>query len=658
MMRVRLFTRVLLALVALFGCAAALSALLSAVALAQTLDAQYRSKGKAIAETVAGASVDPLVNHRDLAVLQALIDQYVETEGVSYILVRDEDGEVMAHTFVPAVPAELLRPDEDLDEVRERRLVVPGAGTFLDIAAPILHGEIGSVHVGMDQKTIDAAFWNAASRQGTAGGFVCLIAVLAAWLLVDRIAEPLRQLTRQARKVAVLERDHIAVGPMAQELAPITGRTDEVGELAQALVAMIGAVTAREQHLRWAEESLRRSELYFRSLIENVTDVIVLLDDGGRTRYISPSLRDLLGYSHRDWVGRELAPLLHPDDQDAFAAVLGRCVRPAAAPTQLLAPGGQQRPALPEGSASVEVRMRRADGTQCVVDASLCNLLADPAVAGVVVTLRDISDRKRTVELARAKEAAEEASRLKSQFLANISHEIRTPMNHILGMTGLALDTPLDAEQRDFLQTIKGSADELMGLLNAVLDFSTLEAGRLELEPGPFPLRALLEEALGPLREQARARGLDLTEAVAPDVPDVLVGDAGRLRQVLQNLVGNAVKFTHRGGVTVTARLEPDKPTARQGDPGGYVSVLFAVEDTGIGVPLDKQELIFDPFVQADGSMTRRYGGTGLGLTIARSLVERMGGRMWLNSTPGAGSVFHFSLPLGLAALTPAPGAA
>ena len=494
MMRSRLFTRVLIALTVLFGCSAALSAVVSAWSLASTLDAQYRSKGTAIAETVASASIDDILMHADAAVLQTLVDQYAEIEGVGYILVVNHQGEILAHTFVPEVPAELRRPIGELSSPQVRRVHLPEEGTFLDIAAPILNGEIGQVHVGMDQKTIDAAFWDAVGRQGVMGVGIGLLAVLAAWFLVNRITEPLRQLTGQARKVAVLESDYSSIQPMAEELAPITGRGDEVGQLARALVHMIEAVTAREQHLKWAEESLRRSELYFRSLIENVTDVIVLLDAHGLVRYISPSLHELLDFSHREWTGRDLTLLVHPDDREAFQAAVRKCAA--------LTPDGADSDR--HHRASVEVRMVAANGAVRIVDASLCNLLADPAVAGVVVTLRDITDRKRTFELRRAKEAAEEASRLKSQFLANISHEIRTPMNHIMGMTELALMTNLDDEQRDYLQTAKAAEDNLLAILSDVLDFSNLEAGKLEIEAAPFRLRDLLGDVLKLLAIRAR----------------------------------------------------------------------------------------------------------------------------------------------------------
>jgi len=258
-----------------------------------------------------------------------------------------------------------------------------------------------------------------------------------------------------------------------------------------------------------------------------------------------------------------------------------------------------------------------------------------------ILILHDVTRRHQALqELKEAKEAAETASSAKSEFLANMSHEIRTPMNAIMGMTELALCTKLDEDQREYLETVRDSAESLLVLLNDILDLSKIESGRLEIDCVPFNLAKLVGDTLKTLAVTASQKSLELAWRISSDVPELVVGDPARVRQVLFNLVGNAVKFTEKGEVVVRVDAERKSPEE--------ASVLFAVTDTGIGIPGDRMERIFQAFRQGDSSTTRRYGGTGLGLSISSQLVKFMGGKLWAQSCVGEGSTFYFTILFGL----------
>jgi two-component system sensor histidine kinase/response regulator len=393
----------------------------------------------------------------------------------------------------------------------------------------------------------------------------------------------------------------------------------------------VGNETLQEQIAR-----ARASEALNAAVLRTALDCVISIDRYGRILEFNPAAERTFGYSREQVLGREMADVIIPAHmREAHRRGMRRYLE-----------SGESRVL----DRRVEVTAMCADGHEIPVELAITPIRVDgrPPIFTFTAFLRDITDRRRSVaEMLNAKEAAEAASRAKSEFVANISHEIRTPMNGILGMTDLVLETDLTPRQREFMLMVKSSGRSLLAVINDVLDFSKIEAGKLTLESIPFPLRQIVSETLTPLALRAHEKGLELLCDVHQRVPDALVGDPSRLRQILLNLVGNAIKFTERGEVLLAIDVDHEIADG--------MCLHVSVRDTGIGIPKEKQEAIFSPFTQADGSMTRRFGGTGLGLTISSQLVHLMGGRLWVDSAERRGSTFHFTANFGRAAETFAP---
>ena len=391
--------------------------------------------------------------------------------------------------------------------------------------------------------------------------------------------------------------------------------------LVAALTFQLQSAARRTQtRLDIEQERAEETRAFLASLVQSSDDSIVGTTLDGIIVSWNHGSERLWGYTAEEAIGQHISMFFLPERKVDFKAGIEKV----------------KRDEHIERYESVRVKK---DGAQIHVSVILSPIKdARGRLLGVSAIYSDITEQKHAEqELLRAKEAAEAASRAKSQFLANMSHEIRTPLNGILGMTDAVLDTPLDDEQRDYLTTAKTSGEALLTVINDILDFSKIEAGMLHIEMTEFDVRKSVEETVKVLALSARQKGLDLIFEVRGSVRETVRGDALRIRQVLMNLVGNAVKFTSRGEVVVSVDAS---------DTGSHTCELrFAVRDTGIGISRENQQVIFAPFKQADASTTRQYGGTGLGLTISKRLVETMGGRIWFESEPHRGSTFFFTIP-------------
>ncbi len=374
-----------------------------------------------------------------------------------------------------------------------------------------------------------------------------------------------------------------------------------------------------------AERTLAFERNLLRTLLDNIPDGIYVKDKAGRYLVANQSIAKMHGFSSPEsFLGKSVFDLFPPEQSAALHATDMEVLKGI---TQIT-----------EGDRAV---VDKDGNTHWILMTKVPFANAQGEILGIVGLNRDITQRKNEeIELRVSKEAAEAASRAKSEFLANMSHEIRTPMNGIIGMTDLVLDTPLNAEQREYLGMLKNSADSLLTLLNDILDFSKIEAEKMDFETIDFFLRDTLDNAVRALALPAHKKGLELACHVLPNVPDGLRGDPTRFRQIVTNLLGNAVKFTSCGEVVVTVEVQVES--------GESVELHVAVTDTGIGIPRDKQQIIFEAFTQSDSSTTRKFGGTGLGLAISARLVKQMGGKIWVVSEPDRGSAFHFTVSFGL----------
>ena len=450
--------------------------------------------------------------------------------------------------------------------------------------------------------------------------------------------------TRCLLTVPLLGLENQLVG-VVQVLNKVEGVFDRYDEwLADTLAAQAGVALQRAVLMEhYLEKKQMESRLAFareiQDFFESANDLIQQSTVEGLFAVTNRAWREALGYAEDEVMGLPVLAIVHPRHHERYQAAVDEALA-----------GASVR--------NLETVFVAKNGRTLIVEGNMNCRFEDGKPTLVRGIFRDITERKRMEEdLIEARKIAEEASRAKSDFLANMSHEIRTPLNGIIGLTALALETDHLSELREYLDRIQFSGEALLSLINDILDFSKIEARKLELEKIPFSLQDMLGDTLALMAPRAdkKEKGIELACRVAPDVPDDLLGDPNRLRQIIVNLIGNALKFTEQGEVVVTVQKWNGKmPATGQGSPGAQptVNLHFAVRDTGIGIPKDKIGKLFQKFTQVDASTTRKYGGTGLGLSIAQQLVELMGGEIWIASEVGKGSTFQFTARFGLAPAT------
>jgi PAS domain S-box-containing protein len=616
--------------------------------LSVQMEADFAAHGEVIASALA-KSVEPALIGRDITSVQSALDAVLSVPGVLWAYIEAPDGKVLAHTFVPQFPPTLKM---QLTGAADATRISPAGQreSALVIRRPVLTGIVGQVYIGFSLANLKASI-RSMERVVLAGIFtVMLIVTLMIALATEGIVRPIRYLTGAAKQLSagighsfqpLRVHSHDEIGTLTETFNSMAAQVFEQHEMLEARVrertealsrtnaGLAAEISEREQ----AQNALRESSELIMLLLEGAPEAIYGIDTDGNTTFCNAACLRMLGYdTASELLGKNLHVLAHHTKADGTPYPIEEC-----SIYQTLRSGNDTH---------VDGEMLwRKDGSHFPIECWSRLIHRAGAIIGAVVTFIDITERKQVEEVLRnAKAAAEEGSRAKSAFLANMSHEIRTPLNGVIGMTDLALGTELTPEQREYLETVKLSADSLLSVINDVLDFSKMEAGKANLDARDFNLRESLESTLRTLALRADQKGLELLCDVAADVPEVVNGDSDRLRQIVINLVGNAIKFTAEGEVLVKVETSATE--------GANSLVHFTVSDTGIGVPPEKQNLIFDPFTQADSTTTRTYGGTGLGLAISKRLVGMMGGRIWVESGPAAGSHFHFT-----ASLPPSGGA-
>ena len=605
----KLFKKTLLIIIVLFAVIALTTLISSGWNLYRDLTEEYKSKGTAIARSIAGSSVETLLN-RDASTVQAMIDQFTEIIGVSYVFVVDAQGEIISHTFVPNVPSEILNIKASKTNA-PTDIVIKGRGDFIDISAPIVEGAVGYVHVGMDKGIIMSQMKAAMVRQIYLLSLVFVISVAAAYYFVNRISQPLNKLGEYSRKLA--QHDFTARVDIRSK--------DEIGLLADTMQSMaleLSEVFERyELALKDAIVELQNTLAYLTAVIDHMADGLLVGDIDGIIAHVNPALStmfgmresDLMGKSCRDLFGDNLAGIVQKsrhNPEEVFT-------------TEIALQGGKIGKAVATG---IQQDYFPLEGTEKGI--------------GSVVLIRDITSEK-------------EVDRMKTDFISTVSHELRTPLTSVKGFTEiikkkleediLKLVPAQDHKSeraikrvRDNIDIILSESERLTTLIDDLLDIAKLESGKVQWKTESVSINDVIDRAHSATSALFEKKGLIFMKQVDEPIPEI-VGDRDKLIQVVINLLSNAVKFTERGSVTCAARRINGE-------------ILVCVIDTGIGIADVDRQTVFEKFKQAGDTLTDKPKGTGLGLPICRQIITHHGGRIWVESGHGNGSVFSFTLPV------------
>ncbi|MEN2985931.1 MAG: ATP-binding protein [Thermodesulfovibrionaceae bacterium] len=604
----KLFQKTLLGVIFLFTIIFITISFFSGWNLYRNLAEEYKSKGMAIASSIASSSAETILT-LDSATIQAMIDQFLDIEGVSYVFVIDSTGEIISHTFTPAIPSE-IKQIAHTHKSGIKDVYIEGMGDFLDIVSPITEGSIGYVHVGMNKTIITQKMWLVLSRQLTLLLLIFLLSVTLAYFMVNKISQPLNKLTEYAKKLLTHDFD---------AKVDINSK-DEIGLLAQTMQSMannINEVFDRyEFALKDAVLELQDTLAYLTTIIDNMADGLIVVDKDGIISHVNPAASEMFGKQEFEMVGKNIK-ILDPE--------LDKLVN---------------KSLIKEEVVSTEINLVDGRVGKAVAKSIKKEYFSEESEAkgllGSVILIRDITQEK-------------EIDRLKTEFITVVSHELRTPLTSILGFVEMinkkfndTIISQLNLADEKILKVVNkinknlniilSEGERITSLINNILDISKLESGQISWKFEETSIQEIIINAYKALSSLFEQRGLPCYIEIQPNLPPIKV-DKEKMIQVVINLLSNAIKFTEKGYVKCKASLNGKE-------------VLVSVEDTGIGIPESEKDKIFEKFKQVGDLIKSKPKGTGLGLAISKQIIEAHGGKIWVESEVGKGSTFYFTVSL------------